>query len=294
MFKMSVVETKKLPVVAAIPNYNMGQQLAELLPELAAQDYSDIFVLDDGSTDNSREVVESFNTGSGVHFIANRENRGAAAARNRIIPALGYNALIHFVDSDITLETEDVVAVIHDIAPVEPFGFIGGLAKTLNGMQNAWNYGPHQDIPSHIAAQIQARIEQCMVNQPDKARAIHRRFAKLLEGYPFPLDEPAPKKIFWATEQNLLVRSDIFKSVGGFDPTLREHEIQGLAIRMHTMGLPRYFNPAVSVVHKDQQNVRNYNRKIARNVTELRIAHLHGLKNYLFPGDRFKVEQLAE
>ena len=34
---------EKLPVVAAIPNYNMGQQLVALLPELTSQGYADVF-----------------------------------------------------------------------------------------------------------------------------------------------------------------------------------------------------------------------------------------------------------
>jgi hypothetical protein len=32
-----------LPIVAAIPNFNMGEQLEGLLPKLAQQDYADIF-----------------------------------------------------------------------------------------------------------------------------------------------------------------------------------------------------------------------------------------------------------
>ena len=75
---------ERLPVVAAIPNYNMGQQLAALLPELAQQDYADVFVLDDASTDGSREVVEGFNHGSGVHFVAGAENKGAGPTRGSV------------------------------------------------------------------------------------------------------------------------------------------------------------------------------------------------------------------
>jgi hypothetical protein len=40
-----------LPVIAAIPNYNMGEHFRRLLTQLVNQDYDRIFVLDDASTD---------------------------------------------------------------------------------------------------------------------------------------------------------------------------------------------------------------------------------------------------
>ena len=49
---------KQLPVVAAIPNYNMGEHLRVLLPQVLSQRYDDIFVLDDASTDDSVDVVQ--------------------------------------------------------------------------------------------------------------------------------------------------------------------------------------------------------------------------------------------
>ena len=47
----------RLPVVAAIPNYNMARGLNTLLPQVTEQDYAAIFVLDDASTDDSRVKV---------------------------------------------------------------------------------------------------------------------------------------------------------------------------------------------------------------------------------------------
>ena len=49
--------TRELPVVAAIPNYNMGEHLRRLLPQVLAQHYDAVFVLDDASTDESADVV---------------------------------------------------------------------------------------------------------------------------------------------------------------------------------------------------------------------------------------------
>jgi N-acetylglucosaminyl-diphospho-decaprenol L-rhamnosyltransferase len=61
---------EKLPVIAAVPNYNMAETLRVLLPQLAAHDYDAMYVLDDASTDHSREVVAEF--AGDVTFVESR------------------------------------------------------------------------------------------------------------------------------------------------------------------------------------------------------------------------------
>ena len=117
----------KLPVVAAIPNYNMADSLRELLPQLAEQNYAAIFVLDDASIDDSRETVNDFD--KNIQFVAGSENVGAGANRNRITEALGFNAIIHFIDADMRLETEHVPELAQEVISSNVLGFIGGLIK---------------------------------------------------------------------------------------------------------------------------------------------------------------------
>lgn len=71
----------KTPVVAAIPNYNMGHNLNRLLPEVLAQGYDAVYVLDDASTDDSADVVRQF--GSDVKFVRSPRNQGAGATATR-------------------------------------------------------------------------------------------------------------------------------------------------------------------------------------------------------------------
>ncbi len=276
---------EKLPVVAAIPNYNMGQQLVALLPELTSQGYADVFVLDDASTDGSREVVENFNHGSGgVQFVTRAENKGAGSTRNLIIRALGYDAIIHFIDADVTLKTEHIPEVVYDVMPNGPVGFVGGLLLTPEGIQSVWNYGPHQGFRGDVGANIQARIEPLLINNPDKANTIREHFSRLLEDWPDPLRAPVRRQVFWNVEANLLMRSDVFAKLGGFDEKLREHEIQDLAIRVHNIGLLGYFDPSISVLHKNEQNVREYNRLTAMLKAELYIARKHSFRSWLKSG----------
>jgi N-acetylglucosaminyl-diphospho-decaprenol L-rhamnosyltransferase len=92
------VNTGRLPVVAAIPNYNMGENLRRLLPQVLAQRYDAVFVLDDASTDDSADVVRGF--GDDVRFVRSDTNRGAGANRNQIIDQVPDGVLIHFIDAD--------------------------------------------------------------------------------------------------------------------------------------------------------------------------------------------------
>jgi GT2 family glycosyltransferase len=241
-----------LPVVAAIPNYNMASELKELLPQVVRQGYSDIFVLDDASTDNSRDVVESF--GDKVTFVVGDINKGAGANRNRILQALTYDALIHFLDADVRLETTDTAERIRDLVPRERFGFIGGLVKNSDGTQLIWNYGPVRGLKNDVSAQIQQHIGNIIVSNPEKAKQVRKRFNGLLRDWPDPLSTPTRREAYWTCEPNIIFRSDIFHELGGFDESLLETEILELAIRSHRLGLKSYFDPTISVLHTEARN----------------------------------------
>jgi glycosyltransferase involved in cell wall biosynthesis len=73
-------------VSAVIPCYNYGRYLARAIDSILAQTYpvSEIIVVDDGSTDNTREVALSY--ADRVRYIF-QQNRGPSAARNRGIRA---------------------------------------------------------------------------------------------------------------------------------------------------------------------------------------------------------------
>ncbi|MGC8764879.1 MAG: glycosyltransferase family 2 protein [Brevinematia bacterium] len=97
-----------LKVSIVMPVYNRGYLLEKVLYHLTSQEYRNIeyVVVDDGSTDNSREVISKFPM---VKYIY-RENGGCAAARNTGI----FNAtgdIILFIDSDVFVPSD--IATIH-------------------------------------------------------------------------------------------------------------------------------------------------------------------------------------
>ena len=129
-----------LPVVAAIPNYNMAEYLLRLLPQVLAQGYQRVFVLDDASTDHTVDALREF--GDAVTLVRSPRNQGAGRNRNQIIDHVDDETLIHFIDADMDLLTTDTASVIADLyaryAPVG-VGVIGGLVRRADGTQEPYN-----------------------------------------------------------------------------------------------------------------------------------------------------------
>lgn len=269
----------ELPVVAVVANYNMAAELKNLLPQLLKQGYKEIFVLDDASTDNSLEVVKRYS--DKIKLVAGKMNKGSGGNRNRIIGRLDYDAIIHFLDADIDLETEHCAAVIQELMPTEEVAFIGGLIKTKEGRQHEWNFGPRNNLHALIGSLLQLRLATLARANRQKAARFRRRYRWFLKDWPDLLSAPVPGEIFWNAEANLAIRSDTFARFEGFDERLRETDILDLAVRMHRAGLKAYFNPRLAVRHTEGQ-VRTYNRTLRKARESFQLAWRHGILNWLF------------
>lgn len=68
-----------------VPVHNGERHLEEALSSLCAQTYTqfECICIDDGSTDNSREIIESFAEKDSRFRLIHQGNKGVAAARNR-------------------------------------------------------------------------------------------------------------------------------------------------------------------------------------------------------------------
>lgn len=87
-----------------IPLYNKEQYIAHTLQSVLSQDFNDfeVVVIDDGSTDKSLEVVNTFHDDR-LHVIC-QDNAGPSAARNRGVQACSGD-WVAFLDADDELLT---------------------------------------------------------------------------------------------------------------------------------------------------------------------------------------------
>lgn len=91
-----------LPKVSIIiPVYNVAPYIEECLRSIDKQTYTDyeVILINDGSTDNSAEIVKQFIEDKDKYILIDQENSGVSAARNRGIAAAS-GEWMTFLDSD--------------------------------------------------------------------------------------------------------------------------------------------------------------------------------------------------
>ena len=89
----------KPKVSIIIPNYNYAKYLRKCIDSVLNQTYANIelIIVDDGSTDNSREVIESYVDHRIIKIY--QENQGVSVARNNGIQ-IANGSYLAFLDSD--------------------------------------------------------------------------------------------------------------------------------------------------------------------------------------------------
>jgi len=270
----------RLPVIAAIPNYNMAKGLKRLLPQLLKQDYDHIYVLDDASTDDSEAVVKSF--GKNISFIKSTKNKGSGAARNLILAELSAPTLIHFIDADVSVVSENNASIIRELGIDDTVGFVSGLVIDKTGLQSLWNYGPKRSLPNTLNAVFLSFISR--IESHSRGTRNFSGIYTIFRSWPNPHVKPRRRHIFWACEANLVIRSDTFALLGGFDEHIREDDILPLAYTAKTLGLTNIFDPRLISRTHDDIAVRMYNRRRAFIQAEIYIIKTYGkLIYWLFP-----------
>lgn len=117
-----------IKVSVIIPVYNCSQYIGETLKSVINQHFHDfeIIVVDDGSTDNSLEIINETLKGSGVQYkVIHQENAGVSVARNRGIDVSSGEYLV-FVDGDDYILPNHLSELYYGI---EDFGLIQFVKK---------------------------------------------------------------------------------------------------------------------------------------------------------------------
>ena len=98
-----------------IPAYNEGATIAEVLERVEALDLErQVIVVDDGSTDDTPEILNRWNDGRDGKVVLRQPNRGKGAAIRAAIPHVdGDIAVIQ--DADLEYDPADVPALIEPI-----------------------------------------------------------------------------------------------------------------------------------------------------------------------------------
>jgi glycosyltransferase involved in cell wall biosynthesis len=172
-------------VSVIIPCYNAGQFLAQTVESVFCQTFTDyeIILVDDGSTDNTAEVIKSFDTKVRAEF---GPNRGASAARNRGTE-LAQGKFIQYLDADDLLRPDAIEKRVNALEA-------SGADVAYSDWQRLEENEKGEFIPGHITAR---RIEHI---HPDYQIALFTDF--------------------WAPPAALLYHRRIVEAIGSWNESL--------------------------------------------------------------------------
>jgi glycosyltransferase involved in cell wall biosynthesis len=137
---MKSINKTQPPVSVIVPVHNLQDYIAETLDSILASDYSniEIIVVDDGSTDNSPEIIEAYADKSDKIKFFKQANRGVSAARNQAI-RLSCGKYILPVDGDDLISSNYIAEAVNVLeqnpqikvvcCEVEKFGVKNGVKK---------------------------------------------------------------------------------------------------------------------------------------------------------------------
>lgn len=195
-----------------MPTYNRAGYIAEALDSLAAQTRPpfEVVVVDDRSTDNTREIVDAH--ASKPRYLLQDANAGASIARNRGV-AVARGELIVFLDSD------DVLLPEHHERAQEAFSMLPeiGLFSCDSEMM-----GPRgEQLYDETWTAIQSRIKSYPIETG------HRSLADVfLFSTPFP---------------GMAIRRDVYLSVGGLDQSIFPLDDYDLQLKVAARGPGVYY-----------------------------------------------------
>lgn len=112
-------------VSVILPIYNVAPYLDEAFQSILSQTLSEIEVIavNDGSTDNSQELIDHYATQDGRIIVIQQENQGLSGARNT---ALQYatGKYIYMMDSDDIISNIDALRICYEYAEKNQADFI--------------------------------------------------------------------------------------------------------------------------------------------------------------------------
>lgn len=240
-----------MEISLAIPNYNGGDYLKSTLDSISADQFEDLYVLDDNSSDNSKKIVkENF---SDFEFIQGGNNLGPAGNRNRILKQ-EYGDIILFLDADMKLKTENIKEKNKNIFESnEELGIIGGKIITLENDQMFWNYGhelhPVKDAKGEVI--LKQAQEQSKIGNQEKVDELREKYKDINLNLEIRFGKDKQREVDWVSEAFLFIRSDIFEEANGFDSNMTYHADQDLAKRVRQLDYKVKYTPNLKAKHLD-------------------------------------------
>lgn len=245
-------------ISVVIPTYNRARLLRLSLSALARQTAPKhayrVIVVDDGSTDDTREVVASFESELRIDYV-HQEHVGFRVGRARNLgAALVKSGTLAFIDSGVVVGSGFIEAQLE----LRREGRGGASAVAVIGYVYAFNnYKSFDDLPLVVD-----------LSDPDSAQPRLRsdaHYHDVRESVYAPVADdlrrlPAPWSVFWST--NISVPAEAFQRVGGFDEDFCNWGMEDvdLGYRLFRSGTPIELSREIWAIHTphERDNAANF------------------------------------
>lgn len=220
-------------ISVVIATYNRATFLPETLESILAQRFQDfeLIVVDDGSSDNTRQVVESY--GARVRYL-HQPNRGPSAARN-VGVAHAKAPWIAFQDSDDLSLPAHLESLYRYVQEFPDCGMVFGNGSYLGGAEHR----RETIIPAEKSRRLAAR----------KLR----------------LNDFFEKSILRL--QAALISKKVYDAIGGHDESLRISMDLDLAFRIFMNSTVAYLDQPLFAYRKHEGNIgRNEELRLTENI----------------------------
>ena len=132
------------PIVSIIvPCYNYGKYIPEALQSIADQGFTDweCIIVNDGSTDNSQSVIESFISGDARFSLINISNSGVSVARNTGV-AHSRGKYIFPLDADNKMFPDCIGRCLEEFQKNPAIRLVYSEAELFGAENGLWNLPP--------------------------------------------------------------------------------------------------------------------------------------------------------
>lgn len=203
------------------PTYNRGDKISCAIESVLEQTYDDFehLIVDDASTDNTKEVVEGFGD-SRIRYIRHENNKRQAAARNTAL-GIAEGKYVAFLDSDDEW---------HPNKLEEQVKWFKGRGKNWVGVYCDGRTNRDSWLKEMVTSLFPYEIRKN--GQQDLIRDILTMQGNISAG------------------SSLMVQTEIAREIGGFDESLPRHEDLDFTIRILKQGKLGYIDKELFIVHE--------------------------------------------
>lgn len=234
-------------VTVIVPAYNASDYISETIQSIINQTYPnlEIIVVDDGSTDGTKEIVNSF--GSKVKYIYQKNSGSCASPRNTGLKN-ARGEYVTFFDADDVMMAEKIESQVADLHK-HPDAVIS--------ISNYWNFTETKRFNDHFSA--------CPLLRPNINNSYNGTFQLSSEECREILLEEN-----FAIASSPLFRTEIVKRLGGFDESLKACEDFHLIYRVAMRG-PCILNSRIGFYRRMHDgNMSSDNERMLRYLAQSR------------------------